>query len=111
MTSEQSLKQIWWRQDAVPIYVMITLLTVLNITSIVAARNAENAASRAATIVEAQHINRDFLSELMETTGNCTLLSSAAVNTGEIEFTPEAISQYYAKCVQDRTPPAPRDAE
>lgn len=96
-------------RDLLIVFTMFILLTVLNITTIISSQNAQNAAERAAQALDQNDINRNYLDELMRSTGICTLRSSGAVNTQEIPYTTEAIVDYYNKCLVERAGPAPSE--
>lgn len=100
----------WLRKDWVIVGVLFTLLGVLNLTSVIAAKDAEKAANHLTEIVEQTDdivALQTYLQSLMENTALCTLLTSGAVNTGQIEFEAQAMETFYAKCVDDRTTPPP----
>lgn len=75
-------------RDFVIVGIFMLLLVVLNVTALITNRNAE--------------VSQEYLDDLMRSTGVCTLRSSGAVNTEEIPFTPEAIEEYYNRCLRER---------
>lgn len=87
-------------RDSIFIGVLFTLLAVLNITSSI---NTQ----RSLKIRDDTLVTREYLGGLMGSTGVCVLLTSGAVNTGEVPFEPEAINAYYVDCLEKySTPPS-----
>lgn len=102
----------WIRRDWIVVGVLFILLAVMNITNIVVARDARDASTRALQIAEQTEAiadSRHYLQDLAASTGICAVLTSGAINTGEIVFETEAIENYYNQCLVDRagTPPVP----
>lgn len=112
---------VWIRRDYIIVGVIITVLAVLSTVQIISLRRIEQSVKSTDVLeecftpgtrcsefsAESQRASRAYFAKLIADASLCTLITSGAVNTGEIPFTSEAIDTYYTKCVDDRTPPIP----
>lgn len=104
------LNLAWARRDPIIVVVLFIILSVLSVTTTITSNKSLENTDRVKQILESTDIlqaQQEFFSNLSRVSAFCTLITSGAVNTGEIPFEAEAIEAYHTQCVMDRTGPPP----
>lgn len=111
----------WIRRDWIVLGALFVVLGVLSVVQVVSLNRVEQAVGNTDLIAECttpgtrcfelakenKRKEQEYFTKLTTDASLCILLTSGAVNTGEIAFEPEPIETYYTKCVMDRIPPPP----
>lgn len=111
----------WIRRDWLVLGVLFVILGILSTVQIISLNRIEKSAQNTDLIAECttpgtrcfklaqENIRKqqEWQAKLTREASLCILLTSGAVNTGEIPFEPEPVAKYYDQCVVDRAGPPP----